>query len=377
MENQTNVCDQNTQQIEKNPVGPPVQFSEKPKINYWMILTIVLLILIISGGIYYLLESRKTTNQFFTPTGSSTNSQSIPPKNSTTKILCLTVDGQANIIDANKSYYQEDLIPLESRITAAFRFSGDSILFYKYYPGSSNFVSNKGYDSITGVQIPHIILPDKNNGNFFIDTLSLPHIFSPYPANSFGEEKIPPPLYSDFFGTLMVVGTNNKFYFLAGGSCSYGSGICSQKLISIDSTGYKVKEIKIPSEYSPEIKSWTGGQEGGISNVNTFLEEIVESNNNKIIFKTSDMNKTKTVKYAVLDTSNNSWSESEIFKGSSLKYPYDVLKTNKCISYVTNLGNYIVKLDKGIANSFLQVGKDLKDIHVIDKETIGLYFVKN
>jgi hypothetical protein len=52
MENQINVGDQNTQQVGQNPVSQPVQIPEKPRINYWMISTIVLLIVAISGGFY-------------------------------------------------------------------------------------------------------------------------------------------------------------------------------------------------------------------------------------------------------------------------------------------------------------------------------------
>lgn len=56
MENQINVSDQNTQQVGRNPVIQPTQIPEKPKINYWIISTIVLIILLVSviaGGIYY------------------------------------------------------------------------------------------------------------------------------------------------------------------------------------------------------------------------------------------------------------------------------------------------------------------------------------
>jgi len=345
-----------------------------------MISIAVLSIFIITGLSCVLLNNKLFSNlnnqEISVPTSTSTNTQISTSENSA-KLLCPLIDGRANIIDTNKTYYQKDLIPLESRITASFRFSKDSVLFLKYFPGSSNFISSKGYDNIAGAQVLHIIVPDKKNVNFFIDKLSLPQIFNPFPANYFGEGKIPPPLYSDFLGMFLTVGINNKFYFLSGASCAYGSGICFQKLISMDSEGHNPEEIKIPSEYAPEIRSWSGGQERGISNVNTFLEEIAGVDSSKIIFKTSDMHKSKTVKYVILDTSDNSWSESETFKGEPLKYPYDVLKTNRCISYATSLGTYVVKLEKGIAMSFPAVGKSLEDVHMIDKETIGLYFVKN
>jgi hypothetical protein len=52
MENEINIGDQNVQQVGQNPVNQPVQIPEKPKVNCWMILTIVLLIVVISGGFY-------------------------------------------------------------------------------------------------------------------------------------------------------------------------------------------------------------------------------------------------------------------------------------------------------------------------------------
>lgn len=45
MENQINVSDQNTQQIGQNMSNQSVQIPEKPKINYWMISTIILAVL--------------------------------------------------------------------------------------------------------------------------------------------------------------------------------------------------------------------------------------------------------------------------------------------------------------------------------------------
>ncbi len=46
MENQINVGDQNTQQIGQSPINQPVQFPEKPKVNYQIVLKKVLLVML-------------------------------------------------------------------------------------------------------------------------------------------------------------------------------------------------------------------------------------------------------------------------------------------------------------------------------------------
>ncbi len=45
MENQINIGDQNTQQIGQNPANQPVQISVEPKVNYWMISTLIFSVL--------------------------------------------------------------------------------------------------------------------------------------------------------------------------------------------------------------------------------------------------------------------------------------------------------------------------------------------
>jgi len=47
MQNQINVGDQNNLQVEQNPVNQPVAVEEKPKTNYWMILSVILFVLLI------------------------------------------------------------------------------------------------------------------------------------------------------------------------------------------------------------------------------------------------------------------------------------------------------------------------------------------
>lgn len=52
MENQINIDDQNAQQVGQNLVNQPVQIPSKPKVNYWMYLTIALTIMVVLGAIY-------------------------------------------------------------------------------------------------------------------------------------------------------------------------------------------------------------------------------------------------------------------------------------------------------------------------------------
>jgi len=88
MENQISVDDQNTQQIGQNPVNQPVQIPVKPKINYWMISSIVLAIsLVLVGGMNYkILKNTSTPNdlQSITPSGTT-------PTDRTTQTLPTTL----------------------------------------------------------------------------------------------------------------------------------------------------------------------------------------------------------------------------------------------------------------------------------------------
>src|SRR3989338_3885272 len=64
MENQTNISDQNIQQMGNNPVGQPVSIPEKPKLNYWMILTIlfVFLFFLLAGVNFLYLKTASEVN---------------------------------------------------------------------------------------------------------------------------------------------------------------------------------------------------------------------------------------------------------------------------------------------------------------------------
>lgn len=70
MENQTNVVDQNSQQIGQNPIDQPTMVSEKPKLNYWMISIIVLALLFLGTLSYYVLvvKSQRIQQSLPTPT---------------------------------------------------------------------------------------------------------------------------------------------------------------------------------------------------------------------------------------------------------------------------------------------------------------------
>lgn len=85
MENQINVGDQNTQQIGQNPISQPVTQQEKPKVNYWMISTIILsLVLVTFVGVFALnLRFQRRTAELptATPTKSPADSSLVVPSN--------------------------------------------------------------------------------------------------------------------------------------------------------------------------------------------------------------------------------------------------------------------------------------------------------
>lgn len=65
MENQINIGEQNTQQIGQNPINqPPVNpIPEKPKVNYWMISTIILAVLFFGFVGWYFLSTSKQAKE--------------------------------------------------------------------------------------------------------------------------------------------------------------------------------------------------------------------------------------------------------------------------------------------------------------------------
>lgn len=71
MENQPNTDNQNAQQIGQNPVAQPVQIPEKPKVNYWIISTVILFVLLIAVSIFFVFKSKN--GQFQPKQSLSTN----------------------------------------------------------------------------------------------------------------------------------------------------------------------------------------------------------------------------------------------------------------------------------------------------------------
>lgn len=78
MDNQINIGDQNTRQIDQNPVSQPLSDLEKPKINYWMISTIVLFLGLVFSG-FYILSLKNQANMLINQPSISKNESAIAP----------------------------------------------------------------------------------------------------------------------------------------------------------------------------------------------------------------------------------------------------------------------------------------------------------
>lgn len=76
MEKQINTSDQNTQPIGQDPIGQPLQNSEKTKVNYWMTSTLILAVLFIGNLGVYVFLLRQTNPPV------STESTTQPPPSS-------------------------------------------------------------------------------------------------------------------------------------------------------------------------------------------------------------------------------------------------------------------------------------------------------
>jgi len=76
MENQVKIGDQEAQQVGQNPVSQPVQIPKKPKLNYWIISTVLLLVIIVIVGIVVFFSFRSGTPT--KPSGSISNELTAP-----------------------------------------------------------------------------------------------------------------------------------------------------------------------------------------------------------------------------------------------------------------------------------------------------------
>ncbi|MCX7881089.1 MAG: hypothetical protein N2482_01070 [Patescibacteria group bacterium] len=62
MQKQINVGNQNTQQIGQNQIDQPVTIEKKPKVNYWMMATIILSVLIVISTTTFLVKNQQNKN---------------------------------------------------------------------------------------------------------------------------------------------------------------------------------------------------------------------------------------------------------------------------------------------------------------------------
>ena len=68
MENQINVGDQNAQQVGQNPVSQPAEIQAKPKVNFWMISTLVFaLLFLVTAAIFAVNYSKVKNSQSYLP----------------------------------------------------------------------------------------------------------------------------------------------------------------------------------------------------------------------------------------------------------------------------------------------------------------------
>ncbi len=101
MNNQVNVDDQNTQQIGKNSINPPVQIPKKAIMNYWMVSTVILFLVLIGSSFYTLRLMNKITGD--NPNIEQTSTPT--PTNNTTTITESTPTISSGSIYSNQKYY--------------------------------------------------------------------------------------------------------------------------------------------------------------------------------------------------------------------------------------------------------------------------------
>lgn len=113
MENQINVGDQNTQQIEQNPTNQPSinPVSEKPKVNYWMISTILFCVLLVIGGLVYFnfgdFVKKLVVKESIFPTNTIPTIPNFTESNKQIKqVTIASIDTDWNQLRNDKYYYQ-------------------------------------------------------------------------------------------------------------------------------------------------------------------------------------------------------------------------------------------------------------------------------
>lgn len=90
MENQTNIGDQNAQQIEQNTINQKVRVSEKPKANYWTISILLLVIILVVGSIFVFNSmNEKPQNNFVESIPASSSVDVTPSEPNVTKNGCV------------------------------------------------------------------------------------------------------------------------------------------------------------------------------------------------------------------------------------------------------------------------------------------------
>lgn len=129
MENEINVGDQNSQQIGQNPIVQPTPIPEKPKVNYWMITTIILgVVFVVSIGLlfYFLSRNRNTfstfQNQIENPKNTTTMTQTIPEKPTSIRVLGIK-DNKLNEFNLINTSFNNLNISMDSKWT--YRLSPD------------------------------------------------------------------------------------------------------------------------------------------------------------------------------------------------------------------------------------------------------------
>jgi len=87
MENQINIGDQNNQQIGQNPISQPTEIKARPKVNYWIVSTVVFaLLFLVTAGIFAVNYSKIKNRQSYSPSIVSEISQSPTTANQPTSI---------------------------------------------------------------------------------------------------------------------------------------------------------------------------------------------------------------------------------------------------------------------------------------------------